>query len=74
VQPTTYRICVQGRLTEHLGSVFAAQGMTVEACGSETVLTGRMRDQSELFGVLDRVRNLGLELVSLVPRSSDDGG
>jgi hypothetical protein len=29
------------------------------------VLVGDIRDQSHLYGVLDRVRNLGLELVSV---------
>jgi hypothetical protein len=67
VEPTTYRICVRGRLTERLGSAFSAQHMTIEAGESETALVGRMRDQSELYGVLDRVRDLGLELVSAAP-------
>jgi hypothetical protein len=67
VEPTIYKICVRGRLTERLGSAFAAHQMTVEPGESETALVGRMRDQSELYGVLDRVRDLGLELVSAAP-------
>jgi hypothetical protein len=31
----------------------------------ETVLAGPIRDQAELFGVLIRIRDLGLTLVSL---------
>jgi hypothetical protein len=63
VTPTRYRISVKGRLTERLGSVF--EGMTFEPGNGETVLVGDIRDQSHLYGVLDRVRNLGLELVSV---------
>jgi hypothetical protein len=67
VQPTEYRICVRGRLTERLGSAFTARRLTVEAGAGETALIGEMRDQSELYGVLERVRDLGLELVSVTP-------
>ena len=30
-----------------------------------TALVGEIRDQAHLYGVLDRIRNLGLELVSV---------
>jgi hypothetical protein len=64
LKPTRYRIAVRGVLTERLGSAF--EGMTLEAAGgAQTVLAGEIRDQSHLYGVLDRVRNLGLELVSV---------
>lgn len=33
----------------------------------ETVLTGTVQDQAELFGVLLKIRDLGLTLVSLAP-------
>ncbi len=61
--PTRYRISVKGRLTDRLGSAF--DGMTLEPGIGQTVLVGDIRDQSHLYGVLDRVRNLGLELVSV---------
>ena len=61
--PTRYRISVRGRLTERLGSAF--EGMTLEPGNGQTGLVGDIRDQSHLYGVLDRVRNLGLELVSV---------
>jgi hypothetical protein len=63
VEPTRYRICVRGRLTERLGSAF--EGMSLEPGHGQTALVGKIRDQSHLYGVLDRVRNLGLELVSV---------
>jgi hypothetical protein len=63
VEPTRYRIAVRGRLTEHLGSAF--EGFDREPGKEQTVLVGEIRDQAHLYGVLDRVRDLGLELVSL---------
>jgi hypothetical protein len=63
VEPTRYRIAVRGRLTEHLGSAF--EGFGLEPGSEQTVLVGEIRDQAHLYGVLDRVRDLGLELVSL---------
>ena len=70
MQPTTYRICIRGRVTERLG--FALEGMRLEAGATETAFTGEIRDQSQLYGLLDRVRDLGLELVSVQPRPAAD--
>jgi hypothetical protein len=36
------------------------------------VFTGEIRDQSQLYGLLDRVRDLGLELVSVQPHLAAD--
>jgi hypothetical protein len=63
VEPTRYRICVRGQLSERLGSAF--EGMSFESGRGQTALVGEIRDQSHLYGVLDQVRNLGLELVSV---------
>lgn len=70
MQPTMYQICIRGRVTERLGS--ALEGMRLEAGGTETVFTGEIRDQSQLYGLLDRVRDLGLELVSVQPQPAAD--
>jgi hypothetical protein len=51
VQPTMYGICVRGRVTERLGS--ALEGMRLEAGATETVFTGEIHDQSQLYGLLD---------------------
>ena len=71
MKPTTYRICIRGRLTERLAAAF--EGMRVEAGGPCTAITGRVRDQSELYGLLDRVSDLGLELISAQPLTSPPG-
>jgi hypothetical protein len=76
MQPTVYRIWVRGRLTERFGS--ALDGMRLEPGEDSSAFTGEVRDQSQLYGLLDRLRDLGFELVSLEPCSSaqspDDGG
>jgi hypothetical protein len=63
VQPTRYRIVVKGRLSESFVSVF--EGCTLEPLPGETALEGDFVDQSQLHGLLDRLRNLGVELVSI---------
>lgn len=63
MEPSKYRITVRGRLTERLGSAF--EGLELELCTGQTGLVGEIRDQSHLYGVLDLVRGLGLELVSV---------
>ena len=70
MQPTIYRICIRGRVTERLGS--ALEGLRLEAGATETAFIGEIRDQSQLYGLLDRVRDLGLELVSVQPQSAAD--
>jgi hypothetical protein len=63
LERTRYRIMVRGRLTERLGSAF--EGLDLEPGMGQTALVGEIRDQSHLYGVLDLVRGLGLELVSV---------
>jgi hypothetical protein len=63
-----YRIVVRGRLSERFAAAFG--GLRVEPGLAETALVGEVVDQAHLFGVLDRVRDFGLELV----RVEQDGG
>ena len=43
----------------------AFEGMNVEPGIEQTALVGEIRDQSHLYGVLDLVRELGLDLLSV---------
>ena len=70
MEPTIYRICIRGRLTQRLGSAF--EGMNLEPGPTNTTLVGPIRDQSHLYGLLDRVRELGLELLSVSPTGHID--
>ena len=71
LEPTTYRITVRGRLTKRLMSAF--EGLNVEPGIEHTALVGEIRDQSHLYGVLDLMRELGLDLVS-VERTGEHPG
>jgi hypothetical protein len=66
LEPTVYQICVRGRLTERLAA--ALEGMTLHAGAVNTVFIGVVKDQSQLYGLLDRLRDLGLELISVQPQ------
>ena len=45
--------------------------MRLERVSGTTVVSGVVRDQAHLHAVLERVQELGLELVSLNPTSAD---
>ena len=62
---SNYRIVVRGRLSERFGSAFA--GMNLEPEDGATALVGAISDQSHLFGLLERIRSFGLELVRVEP-------
>ena len=61
--PEPYEIRVVGHLSENWATRFEGLSMRHEADG-ETVLSGSL-DQSALHGVLVRIRNLGLNLISV---------
>ncbi len=59
----TVRITVRGLLSDRFATAF--DGMTpVRRCGA-TELVGAVADQAQLYGVLERIRDLGLELESV---------
>lgn len=61
--PTTYRIVVRGELSQRYLPAF--EGMTLAAGEGQTAIIGPVIDQAQLHGLLDRVGDLGLELVSV---------
>jgi hypothetical protein len=56
-------IRAKGRLDPHWASWF--EGLEVIPQGGETVFSGQVHDQSALYGLLGRLRDLGLELLSV---------
>jgi hypothetical protein len=59
-----YEICVLGRLPDsHRATWF--EGMTVTAQNGRTILRGSLPDQAALFGLLARLRDLALPLISV---------
>ncbi len=61
-----YELRIRGHLGQHWSSWFGGFTITHEADGT-TALRGAVGDQSELHGLLARVRDLGVTLVSLTP-------
>jgi len=60
---------VEGELSDKLAPVF--HGMTLTRAEGNTALTGTVRDQAELQGLLRRVSDLGLTL--LEAKAIDNG-
>jgi hypothetical protein len=57
-----YRVVVEGELSNRI----AFEGMTLTHQDGNTVLTGYIRDQAELQGLLRRVSDLGLTLLEAI--------
>ena len=61
--PADYQIIVKGKLGDQRSDWFT--GMTIASDGDATILTGTHIDQSALHGLLVRIRDLGLPLISV---------
>ncbi|WP_198663899.1 hypothetical protein [Jiangella endophytica] len=59
-----YELRLEGRLDQHWSSWLGGMAVTHEADGT-TALRGVVADQSELHGLLTRVRDLGATLISV---------
>ena len=60
-----YRIVLRGRLAQRFESAF--DGMVLEPRQDQTVLVGEIRDQAHLYGLLDRLRDFGIDLIAVEP-------
>jgi hypothetical protein len=64
MQAVRYEIRVEGILDEHWSAWFDGMQVTSDRNG-ETVIAGPVTDQAALHGLLAKVRDLGLPLVSV---------
>ena len=64
-----YRLVLRGELGEPFGFLF--EGMQMDRVAGTTVLTGNVVDQAHLHGLLRRIQELGLELVSIGPTGQE---
>jgi len=61
----TYVLVLRGEIGDHFGVLF--EGMRIARSHGTTVLTGPVRDQAHLHGLIERISELGIELVSVNP-------
>ena len=71
--PTEYEIRVSGPLAPERAEWFGNLALTVEQASGRaiTVLSGPVIDRAALFGILNRIRDLGLTLISVNPIGPD---
>jgi len=60
------------RLSERFQTAF--EGMTLEPGPNQTVLVGEVRDQAHLYGLLDLLRDFGIDLVAVELTGAADSG
>lgn len=64
-KPTIYQIRIEGHLGHQWAEWFGNLSITLEESG-ETLVTGPVIDQAALYGLLRKVRDLGMPLVSVI--------
>jgi hypothetical protein len=62
--PSAYRLQVEGHLDRHWSSWFGDLTLTHEDDGT-TTLAGPIADQAQLHGLLTKIRDLGVTLISV---------
>ena len=60
-----YELVVKGEIGDRFGVMF--EGMRLHRVSGTTVLAGPVRDQAHLHGLIERIQELGIELVSVNP-------
>ena len=61
--PARYELRIDGVLAAGWSEWF--EGLRVDRDGGDTILSGSVADQPALHGILDRVRDLGLSVISV---------
>jgi hypothetical protein len=72
-QPQVYQIRIEGHLDQQWTDWFDGLTITLTEDG-DTLLTGPVIDQAALHGLLKKVRDLGMPLVSVSPVERELGG
>jgi hypothetical protein len=63
VRDAAYQLVIRGELDERYGYLF--EGMQMERSEGKTTFSGTVRDQAQLHGLIERVEELGLDLLSV---------
>jgi hypothetical protein len=64
-QPMVYQLRIKGHLGPQWTDWFEGLTITLEENG-DTLLTGQVVDQAALYGLLRKVRDLGMPLISAI--------
>ncbi len=70
--PQTYEITVKGHLPQDWEDWFDGMKIQAHPQRNETILKGPIVDQAELFGLLIKIRDLGLILIDVRNLSSTE--
>jgi len=70
-QPMVYQIRIKGHLSGKWTDWFGGLRITLEE-GGETLLTSPVIDQAALFGLLRKVRDIGLPLLAVIRVEPDE--
>ncbi len=70
--PARYEIRIEGVLDSHWAAWF--EGLEVNSEGTQTVISGPLADQPALHGLLAKIRDLGLCLISVRRQDPDEAG
>jgi hypothetical protein len=70
---TIYQIRIRGHLSPRWRDWFEGLSITLEETG-DTLLTGPVVDQVALHGLLKKVRDLGMPLISVIQVEPDQKG
>jgi hypothetical protein len=65
-----YQFVVDGELSARYSRAF--EGMEVESRDGETVIRGTVADQAHLYGLLNRIEDLGIKLVSMAREDGEE--
>jgi hypothetical protein len=68
----TYKVVVRGELDDRFAYLFT--GMQMQRVEGTTVLVGKVIDQAQLHGFIERIEELGLELLSVEQTSGSSRG
>jgi hypothetical protein len=71
--PAIYRIRIQGQIDSQWADWFDEMTITLEEDGN-TLLTGQVIDQAALHGLLKKIRDLGMPLVSICSSQTENSG
>jgi len=62
-------IKIQGHLNEKWKDFFEVMEISYE--GSNTILTGNLKDEAHMHGILNKIRDLNLNLISINPAEEE---